>query len=363
MNPSFTSYDERDANSALRKVAVYAAINLLAGLVASTPIDCFTGTGQNKRQITPPAFFDDPDGSGQGFPDWLYQAMYSDLTRGNLIGRILDTDPLGRPSQVSIFHPDKVSLRELPDGPVWFVSGKEVPAGEVWHRRVFPMPGARMGLSPIGLHALTIGQGLAAAAFGYRWFLDGGHPSAILSNKDQKTIPDTVVKGVKEAFLSAIRGTREPFVMGSGWEYNAIQISPEESQFLDTQKYTSAECARIFGPGVPEILGYETGGTLTYTNTEQRALDLLRFTVDRWYRHFEQILSASMLARPRYVKFNRAALLSTDLLTRYRAHEIALRNKFKTINEVRDTEDAAPVEWGDEPQTGAPAPLQLETQA
>jgi HK97 family phage portal protein len=155
---------------------------------------------------------------------------------------------------------------------------------------------------------------------------------------------------VKQRFLAAVRGTREPVVMGKGWKYQAIQISPEESQFLDTQKYTAAECARIYGPGVPEVLGYETGGSMTYANVEQRSLDLLKFTIDRWLVRIETILSADTLSRPRYMKFNRGALLATDLLTRYRAHEIALRNKFEVVNEVRELEDRPPVAWGDMPQ-------------
>jgi hypothetical protein len=49
------------------------------------------------------------------------------------------------------------------------------------------------------------------------------------------------------------------------------------------------------------------------------------------------------------VKFERKALLRTDILTRFQAHQIALHNQFETVNEVRDIEDMAPVDWGDEP--------------
>lgn len=140
-------------------------------------------------------------------------------------------------------------------------------------------------------------------------------------------------------------------MLGNGWKYQTIQISPNESQFLETNNYTAAECCRIFGPGFAEIFGYETGGSLTYSNIEQRSLDLLTYAVDPWLVRIERALS-ELLAPGQKVKFNRSALVRTDLLTRYRAHAIALQNRFAVVNEVRDLEDEGPVPWGDKPFEG-----------
>lgn len=360
--PSFTQMNTSDTESSLRKVAVFASTNLLAGLASSLPLDGYTGRGADKRAVSLPVFFTDPDGTGQGLEDWLYMLLYCWLLRGNAVGRVLDRDIQGHPTQILLAHPDRVTVYEAKDGPAWHIDGVRVPKEELWHRRVFPVPGRRMGLSPISLHALTISQGLAAAAFGLRWFSDGGHPSAILQDELHDKVDQSIATVVKQRFLSAVRGTREPVVIGKGWKYQAIQINPEESQFLDTQKYSAAECARIFGPGVPEVLGYDTGGSMTYTNIEQRSIDLLKFTLDRWLVRAERVLSADMLPRPRYVKFNRGALLATDLLTRYRSYEIGLRNKFLVVDEVRDTEDKGPVEWGAAPTESAPAPTTVQIQ-
>jgi phage portal protein BeeE len=114
---------------------------------------------------------------------------------------------------------------------------------------------------------------------------------------------------------------------------------------------------------MPAVLGYETGGSLTYANVEQFNQQLLTFTLDPWLVRLERMLY-DLLPRPQYAKFNRGALLRTDLLTRYRAHEIALRNEFEVVNEVRDLEDRKPVAWGDEPtasKTAPPVPVQMES--
>jgi hypothetical protein len=65
-----------------------------------------------------------------------------------------------------------------------------------------------------------------------------------------------------------------------------------------------------------------------------------------------------MLPRPQYFRIDRDGLLQSTTLDRYKAHELALKNRWKVVNEVRDDEDLTPVEWGSEPNptTGAPAP-------
>lgn len=355
---------DRGVETAMRRVAIGSAVRLIAGVTGSLPLDGFTGSADTRREVGLPGFFDDPDGTQQGMGDWLEQLVYSLALRGNVVGQILDVDTFGRPSQIMLKHPDAVSVYDRPDGPEWRFNGKEIDRDQVWHRRMFPVPGQRLGMSPVSAHAMTVLQGNAATAFGLRWFLDGAHPSAILRNTDQTTIDQAQATGIKAKFLAAVRGTREPVVMGSGWEYQAIQVAANESQFLDTQRYTGAECARIFGPGIPEILGYETGGSLTYANVEQRSIDLLKFTLNRWFVKIEDWLSRDVLARPRVVKFNRDALLETDLLTRYRAHEIGIRAKFLVPNEARALEDRPPLPGGDEvvqaPTSAPPTPVTVE---
>jgi phage portal protein BeeE len=138
-----------------------------------------------------------------------------------------------------------------------------------------------------------------------------------------------------------LNGTREPVVLGKGWKWQQISIAPEESQFLQTNKYTEAQCARIYGPGMAEVLGYETGNTMTYANVEQRDIHLLTYALDKWLVKIEKILSG-MLPGPRFVRIDRAALLRTDLLTRYKAHAIGIAGRFLAPSQVRTIEDMPP---------------------
>lgn len=349
--------------SSMQKIAVAASVNLLANIVSMLPLKTYSGSGDVARQISTPKWMLDLAGDGHGTPDWLKQVIYSGGLRGNVYGVVAERDPnSGAPRQLPLQHPDDVSVRRDSGGrPEWYLNGTRIDSSRIWHRRWLPVPGSIRGASPIARHALTIGTGIAAEQFGAQFFTDGGHPTALFQNTKQKLDP-TQTATIKARIRSVLSGNREPLVLGSDWDYKPLQVSPNESQFLQTNGYTSAECARIFGPGMPEMLGYETGGSMTYANIEQRGLDLLTFTLDPWLVWVEGMLS-DLLPRPQYVKFERKALARTDLLTRFRAHEIALRNEFEVVNEVRALEEMSPVDWGNEPtatKTTPPVTVQME---
>lgn len=348
LSSTFANIDLSRTESSLQKVAVWAAVDLVASIVSTLPYDALEGEGASLRKVPTPEILRDPAGDGYGLADWVYQYMMSLLLRGNTNGNVADRDRMGNPTQIVLYHPDEVQgWRDLKSGlPQWRAGAEKVEAENMWHQRAYTIPGRLMGLSPVAHHALTIGQGLAAAKFGQQFFQDGGTPSALLTN--ESGLDAKQASTAKARFLAALRGSREPLVLGQGWKYQAISVAPEESQFLETQKYTSAECARIYGPGMPEILGYETGGSMTYANVEQRSLDLLTYALDRWLVRTERMFTA-MLPPGQYVKINRSALARTDLLTRYRAHAIALRNQFMVPNEARDIEDRPPLPGGDVP--------------
>ncbi|MDX3024063.1 phage portal protein [Streptomyces acidiscabies] len=348
---SYADVDLSRAESALQAVAVWSACDLIAGVVSELPVDCWRGKGSEAKEFSVPWWLEDPDGSGHGLSDWRYQALMSWLLRGNLFGDELQRASGGYLQQVRLFHPDEVSGWLENGREQWAVNGTQIPGQQFLHRRVNPVPGVVLGMSPVRLHATTIGLQLTGAKFGLQWFQDGAHPSAILKNTEV-TLDDDQVRTAKDRFMAALRGSREPVVFGKGWEYQTIQVAPEESQFLQTQGYTAAECARIFGPGIAEILGYETGGSMTYANIQDRELTLLKYALGKWIRRTERVLS-EFLPRPQYVKLNRDALLETNTLQRYQAHAAALGANWETINEVRRLEDKPPVPWGDAPFTPA----------
>jgi len=346
----------RDVNlsaleTSLQSVAVRSSVDLLCSLGSELPGDVFRGVGADRVSVQMPTYLEDPGGDGNGLADWCYQVLESWALRGNLYGDVLQRER-GRPIQISLHYPDDVS-GFLEDGKVkWRVNGEPVDPSRFIHRRVNPVPGRILGLSPIEFHATTLGLSLVSSRFGVQWFLDGAHPTGMLSNTEVE-LDDTQVRVAKQRFLDSIRGTREPLVYGKGWEFTPLSITAEESQFLKTQEFSAADCCRMFGPGFAEILGYETGGAMTYSNIESRSVHLLVYSTNKWLRRLERLVT-SMLPRPQYYRLDRDAVLQSTTLDRYKAHELALKNRWKVPNEVRDDEDMRPVPWGNEPNASSP---------
>jgi HK97 family phage portal protein len=327
-------------DQAMRLSAVWRCADLICELVSTLPLDEYRKVGSSApEQLAPSMLLSDPAGDGYGAEVWLRQVMMSGLLRGNIFGFITDIGEDFWPRHVEALHPDRVSLRrEKNMGPVsWLLDNKPIerwPAGPLWHVPVYPTPGTPLGLSPIRYAAETVGLGLAVQRFGAQWFGDGAHPTSILKGED--VIDEEQAKILKARILAATRDNREPLVLGGGFTLDSIQVSPDESQFLETIKATADDIAGFFFRRPPG-----EGGQVTYANVEARSLDLLTYTLNGWLVRLERAMSR-LLPRGRFVKFNADALLRVDLKTRYEAHVLAVRGGFATPNERRAIEDLDP---------------------
>jgi len=348
MGRSYAEVDVTQGESSLQSIAYRTAVDLMCSLVSELPFTVYSGEGVDRRKRQTPGYLLDPAGDGYGVEDWAYMLVQSWLMRGNCFGNIVDQGPTGMLRQVDLYHPDRVNARLEGGTPIWTVNGRIQKQGSMFHRRAFPVAGCLLGLSPVAMHADSIGLSVAATRFGKSWFQDGGHPGGILSNSEADMSDDRVVQTAKDRFMAALFGTREPVVLGRGWKFEQIQIAPEESQFLETQGFSEAQCARIVGAGVAEVLGYDTGTTMTYSNMVDRDISLLKYAADRWLRRMERIYS-SFLPRPQYAKFERDAFLDTNIMQKWLVSEKKLNTAAYTINEIRASNNDKPVEWGNKP--------------
>jgi HK97 family phage portal protein len=340
-----------DDEAAMTLGAVFACVDLLSELVSTLPVDEYRRrpSGPPEPVATPPLLVD-PSGDDSGVEAWLRQVMVSMLLRGNAYGMVHDLDGELRPRRIEILHPDRVSFRRnYKQGPVeFFLDGQtEIgrwPNGPLWHLAGYQIPGHPVGASPIRYARDTIGLGLATRKFGAQWFGDGAHPTAMLKGPEPIASEEEALV-LKRRIQASMSDNREPLVLGGGWELDAIQVAPEESQFLETSQANVADVARYFRVP-PEMIGGKAADNLTYANQEQRSIALLTYTVNPWLVRLERALSR-LRPRGHFVKFNADALLRVDLKTRYEAHVLAVRGGFGTPNERRLLEDNTPLPDGD----------------
>ncbi len=320
------SAEAHGIDQALQHSAVWACVRLLADTVSTLPVDVYRGG----EQIDTPRLLLEP-ASGQPAQEFLYSVMASLLLRGNVFGLITARSGPGLwPSQCELCHPDRVGISADPNtGAITYrIGGREYGRADVWHVRAFTLPGVALGLSPIDYQRQTVGVGLAAQVFGADYFASGGVPLGQIILDDDASLPpvDVADNNPGDAILDSwARLPRRRAGLMVGMKFEPISVSPEESQFLATQAANVAAIARIYGVPVEMIVG-EAGNSLTYANTEARALDYVRYSLTPWIVRLETALGR-LLPAPQRVKLNADALLRGTTTERFAAYPGCTRRR------------------------------------
>jgi len=340
---------------AMAHSAVWACTSLYSRLVSSLPFHAYRDQGGVSRKIPTPTVLKEPN-PGQRLPHWLSQVVESLVLRGNAFGLVLGTTAAGRPSGVQILHPDLVSARYdyRTDEISYRIGGVEVPASSVWRCAINVGPGSPFGKSVLEYAAQSVGLGVAAQQYGSDFFGTGGHPTGVLETEQE--ITGEQADAIKRRWQMAVQDDRGVAVLGLGFGYRPVQVSPSDTEFLNAYKLSVQDVCRFFAIP-PEMVGAESGSSMTYSNVESRALDLLRYAIDPVLVEVEAGLT-EMLPAPQYVQANRDALLRMTTRDRYDAHASAIAAGWMTVDEVRGIEDLPPIK-PDQPEIVPPVEDQV----
>lgn len=349
-------------SSALGHAASSACIDVLATSVSTLPVDAVRTVGKIRKTVTPAPILTVQPSALVEIDSWLYQLAESMLTDGNGFGLVVATDAMSRPTQIELLDPECVTDREVEDGiPRAFVDEKPhklYPYGDLWHvPGKFVRAGSPFADSPIERAAATIGAAIAARDYGAHYFGDGGHPSGIIYSDDELTQAQATV--IKQRFIEAMRGSRQPAVFGSGLKYEAVSANPEDTQYLDLMQFLVLEACRFWRVPPGMVYAAISGQNVTYANVSQADLDYLKHSLE-WLLVRVENACSKLLARPQRWRFNRNAFLRADATTRGEYLDKRLRNRTLTVNEYRALEDEEPFDDefdepgipGDDPESG-----------
>ena len=331
-------------DEALRLTPLYACVRLIAEYISSLPLKIYmkTPSGHQKRWEGP-SIFDDPSPS-TNVMDWLYECLTSLLLHGNAWGYILGTDGYGYPTQIQWMPPEMVTVIDEEIGPfnplrsrVYFY-GRIMQREEYFHVKAFSLPGRTEGISPLRAFALTILNGLEATRYGTDWFKAGGFPPGTFKNNEIEIDPSQAAE-IRSMLNQSMR-RREPLVYGRDWDYHPVTVPPSEAQFIEAMQMNATQLAAVYGLP-PDRVGGKRGDSLTYSTVQQGALQIIE-ALRPWMVRLETAFF-NILPANRLVRFNSDALLKTDLAERANIYKTWRDIGFKTVDEMRDTEDLEPL--------------------
>jgi HK97 family phage portal protein len=344
-SPAVSSIEE-----ACRDAATWACLHIKAKNIASLPVDQIRYQGDRRIEVPKSAVIRRPSMQVPTLRYWIYQLAWSTFADGNSFGLVTAVDSMVRPSQIDLLAPEDVTERTVKDGiPQARVKGVGVmqvfPFGDLWHMPgEVVAPGSPFGLSPISYGSRVTGTALAAERFGGQFFTRGGHPTGVL------TVPGQPTEQQSKDLLAWLtsKDKREPLVLPQGTTYETISVSPEDSQFIELMRYTVEQTCRRHGVPPSMVYAAVSGQSVTYANVSQADLAFLKHTLSYPIDLIEDALSA-LIPAPQVIKLNRDAILEGDPETRERIWDLQLKNKTRTVNEVRAMRDEDPL--GDEYDT------------
>lgn len=358
-------WPQLDERRALGHPALWRAVNIIAGSIASMPIHAFRGL---ERLEPASRLLTLPSPSRPRAVIW-HQMMESVLMHGNGIAILSDPDRLGYPQRMRPIHPLRVAAR-LVDGEIeeyayypngdngngngdsWNRPVRWLDPTEVLHIRGLTIPGEAFGLGCLEVFQRSLGLADYLHEHARGWFEGAGIPSGILQLANPNP-SQAIVDKAKEDWMNKHTGPqREPAVLPGDVEFKPMATTPEASQLLQSRQYSNLEIALMFGVPPYMLEAQQPGRSLTYSTTEMQGIDFVRFTLLYWMTQIEEALSV-LIPGVQYVKFNVDGLLRASTLDRYKAHEIALNAGWLSVDEVRRLEGRPPFE---EPsQEGQPA--------
>jgi HK97 family phage portal protein len=343
--------------TAMRHAIVFACVRVLAEAVGQLPLHLLAEKNGTRTKATDHPLFEllhiSPN-EEQTAQEWVEMIVVHLALRGNHYSEISWNASRTKALELLPLHPDRVAVRQLDDRRLVYdvtrKNGKRdtLPAEDVFHVPLLSDDGVK-GMSPIRYGAETIGLAMAVHDHAARLFKNGARPGGIISTENQ--LGDDGRKNVTESWNAAHQGV-ENFhgvaVLEYGLKYQALGMTPEDAQMLESRKLSDRQIAAIMR--VPLMLLQDLERA-TFTNSEQQARVFVDYSLMPYLTRIEQRIRKQLLVGKdrvtHFAKFNVGALLRGDMKTRAEFYTRQVQNGALSPNEIRGFEDMNPREGGD----------------
>jgi HK97 family phage portal protein len=339
-----------DRDVAMTLPAVWRCISLNSETIASLPVDSFRKEGK-RRVATPAPFWLERPNDEYTWAEMIQEVQVG-LERDENAYLLKVSTASGRLFELWHLAPHAVTPERLngSSGPIVYKvatnAGIEtLPANAILHIKGLTMPRELKGLSRIASAQNAIGQGLAAAEFGQRFFGDGAHLSGVVTAPGKVEQP--VVESIQKMFTKRHGGISKSHALGvltGGATWTPLSVKPEESQFLQTQEWTAAQIAYMFGIPPHYVTNVDGAKGFVTSIVESKLLWLTTGLQPRIVR-LERAFS-SLLPPGQYIKFNLDAFLRPTPQERADFYGKMAAVMGLTPDEIRALEDLDPLPDG-----------------
>ena len=338
--------------TALTYSAVWNAVQLISGTIASLPLHLMRKQGREQQIAS-----DDP----------LYRVMHDRwnpymtakvgrqvqaahvVTWGNgyaekvlnRVGEVIELWPI---------PPNRVTNMEMQGADLWYeidlgTERKWLPREKILHISGPSFDGF-IGYSPIALARKSIGLGMAMETFGSHYFGQGTHPGVIVTHKNK--LSGEGHKNLKTSLSDIYSGLGQShrlMLLEEGMTIEKASIPPEDSQFLESRQFQIPEIARWFNLPPHKLKDLTKS---SFNNIEAEQTSFVMDSILPWLIDFEQQYNLQLLTEGQryrenlYFKHVVEGLLRANSKDRAEYYKSMVGTGAMTPNEVREKEDMNP---------------------
>jgi HK97 family phage portal protein len=325
--------------TALSLASVYRSIQIIATPISKAlPLETFRYGGGLEVKIENPILVNNPSLS-ESRKDFIFSTVTSLAINGEAFW-FKSYDSRGQVNDLTALDPTAITprldgLNGMTGQKVFDYMGKTYTMRDIEHMRLFTTVGNLRGLGPIQAAGNDIATALDLRNFASTWFASGGVPTGVL--KTGKMLTKDQADEITTNWHTK-QATRQLAVLSEGFDYQAINATPQDLMFTNVAAQSTQTIARLFGVPARLLLTGVDGSSDTYSNLSDEQQTFYRHTLMGYTNAIEDALS-NCLPRGNSVRFNYEGLFKADMKTRWEMYDVALAGQpWLTPDEVRAKE-------------------------
>lgn len=354
-----TSDEKVTEETALGIPAVWQAVNLISGTIASLPLQLYRSTeGGAEKADKDPLYRIVHDQANDVHTSFAWRKWA--VARMLLAGRCLTLIVYNKAGRVTALVPldlnaTKIDQR-IQNGRLvrtYTVGSTVYQASEILDFNPFPKSDGVGNYCPILIEKNALGLMLAAERNAASVFANGGVPPLSLSAPAgaapaSPQAQERASKDINRILRDGESRKRKILHIPGGYELKDLGFDPQKQQLLEARAFQISEVSRIFNIA-PAMLHDLTHGT--YSNVEQQNLNFAQHTIAPLVKLMEQEMNSKLFGlrnTSNYVEFNLDGLQRGDFTSRMNGLAKAVQTALLTPNEARSLDNRAPLEGGDQ---------------
>jgi HK97 family phage portal protein len=329
--------------------AIFAAINIISGTIASLPLHLLKDDGEKATRDPLYRVLHDvvnADGlTSYAWRKWLVTTLlltgraFSFIEK-NKAGRVTNIWPL-ETHRVTVAKVNGRKVYRYRDDKAEHVYAASEIIDLIWQYGRNDIT----HIDPLAANRETIGQMIAVTKHASNYFAAGAVPPLVLTGPLMGADAASRASANMEEAIKGAQGKRNIIVTPKGYDLKPVGLEPGKSQLLETRQWLISEVERIWN--IPASFLHDNEHA-TFSNIEHQDIAFSKHTIVPLVTLIESELNAKLFVNwVNAIKFNVTALERGDYATRTAGY-VAMRNAgILTANDVLALENLPPKPGGD----------------